>query len=110
MLSDKILFIRSFFVPMLLLAIAGCETKEASIGAHEWREYLGGHDRNHYSSLTEINASNVDQLQVAWVYHTKDSGQVQCNPIIVDGVLYAMTATTRPFALDAATGKESVGA
>ncbi|MEO8472634.1 MAG: PQQ-binding-like beta-propeller repeat protein [Chryseolinea sp.] len=71
-----------------------------------WPEYLGGPDRNHYSSLSQIDSGNVKDLKVAWEYHAKDSGQVQCNPIIVDGVLYALTATVQPFALDAATGKE----
>ena len=72
----------------------------------EWRDYLGGPDRNHYSTLTQIDSSNVTDLRVAWEYHTGDSGQVQCNPIIVDGRLYAVTANAEPFALDAATGKE----
>jgi len=71
-----------------------------------WPEYLGGPDRNHYSALQQINASNVSQLKVAWEYHTLDSGQIQCNPIIVNGVLYGMTASTQPFAIDAATGQE----
>lgn len=71
-----------------------------------WAEYLGGPDRNHYSSLSEIDLSNVNQLTMAWEYHTGDSGQVQCNPIIVDGRVYAVTATALPFALDGATGKE----
>lgn len=75
-------------------------------GGNEWAEYLGGPERNHYSTLTEINLSNVSQLVKAWEYHTGDSGQVQCNPIIVDGRLYAVTATAEPFALDAATGEE----
>jgi quinoprotein glucose dehydrogenase len=52
-------------------------------GSNEWREYLGGPERNHYSPLTQINAGNINQLQVAWEYHTGDSGQIQCNPIIV---------------------------
>jgi quinoprotein glucose dehydrogenase len=73
---------------------------------HEWREYLGGTHRNHYSTLEQITTSNVHQLEVAWEYHTLDTGQIQCNPIIVDGILYGMTATTQPFAIDAATGKE----
>lgn len=72
----------------------------------EWREYLGGPDRNHYSVLDQINADNVHQLEVAWTYHTTDTGQIQCNPIIVNGVLYGMTASTLPFALNAATGEE----
>lgn len=75
-------------------------------GSREWTEYLGGPERNHYSPLEQINTQNVGQLAVAWEYHTGDSGQIQCNPVIVNGVLYGMTATTRPFAVDAATGKE----
>ena len=72
----------------------------------EWREYLGGPERNHYSTLKQIDASNVKELKVAWESHTGDSGQVQCNPIIVDGRLFAVTANAEPFALDAVNGKE----
>jgi quinoprotein glucose dehydrogenase len=72
----------------------------------EWREYLGGSERNHYSTLTQIDSSNVRSLEIAWQYHTGDSGQVQCNPIIVDGRLFAVTANGEPFALDAATGEQ----
>jgi quinoprotein glucose dehydrogenase len=73
----------------------------------EWREYLGNPSRDHYSPLDQINAANVAQLKLAWEYHTGDtSGQMQVNPIIVDGVLYATTASVQVFALDAATGKE----
>ncbi|AQG79508.1 PQQ-binding-like beta-propeller repeat protein [Spirosoma montaniterrae] len=71
-----------------------------------WSEYLGGPDRSHYSALTQITPENVAQLQVAWTYTTADSGQIQTNPIIIDGVLYGVTPTVQAFALDAATGKE----
>ena len=98
-----------FAVPALLLAgLIACksESEKRSYGSREWKEYLGGPERNHYSPLEQITKENVSKLKIAWEYHTQDSGQIQCNPIIVDGVLYGMTATTRPFALDAATGKE----
>ncbi|MXV17069.1 outer membrane protein assembly factor BamB family protein [Hufsiella ginkgonis] len=72
----------------------------------DWREYLGGADRNHYSTLTQINQSNVSQLEIAWEYHTGIPGAIQCNPVIVDGVLYGMNASAQPFALNAATGEE----
>jgi len=71
-----------------------------------WGEYLGGPDRSHYSALTQISPQNVGQLKVAWTYSTPDSGQIQTNPIIVDGVLYGVTPTVQAFALDATTGKE----
>ena len=73
---------------------------------YDWPEYLGGSDRNHYSGLSQINTSNVATLEPAWEFHTGDSGQVQCNPIIVGNRLFAVTAYNHLFALDASTGKE----
>jgi quinoprotein glucose dehydrogenase len=99
-------------LPFLLLSLLGLSscldrsgTATTSSG-RDWPEYLGGPDRNHYSTLSQINLSNVGQLQKAWEYHTQDSGQIQCNPITVNGILFGMTANTQPFALDAATGRE----
>ncbi|KAA9035949.1 PQQ-binding-like beta-propeller repeat protein [Ginsengibacter hankyongi] len=77
-----------------------------------WSVYGGTKDAMHYSSLIEVDTSNVGELQVAWEYHTGDadtgsSTQIQCNPIIVNGVLYALSPKMKLFALDAATGKEN---
>jgi quinoprotein glucose dehydrogenase len=71
-----------------------------------WAEYSGGPDRSHYSSLSQINTGNVSKLEKAWEYKSGDSGQVQCNAIIVNGTLFGLTASSRVFALDAATGKQ----
>lgn len=72
----------------------------------DWSEYLGGPDRNHYSELDQITPENVKDLKVAWEYHSNDSGQVQCNPIIINGTLYGVTASNHLFALDAVSGEE----
>jgi quinoprotein glucose dehydrogenase len=78
----------------------------------DWPEYNGGPERNHYSPLTQITAENVQQLQVAWMYGSGGADsianrtQIQCNPLIIKGVLYGVSANTQAFALDAATGKE----
>ena len=76
-----------------------------------WRVYGGSKMAQHYSSLAQIDSSNVKQLQVAWEYHTHDAdtvghSQIQCSPIMVDGTLYGTTPKLRLFAVDAATGKE----
>lgn len=82
-------------------------TQEDKIPSYtEWTEYLGGPDRNHYSALTQINPENVKNLKVAWTYSTADSGQMQVNPIVVNGILYGVTSSVQAFAVDAATGKE----
>src|SRR6266851_7117985 len=75
----------------------------------EWRAFGGGLDNTHYSRLKQINRGNVQRLQVAWTYDTGDmfkGSEMQCNPIIIDGVLYATTPKLRVVALDAVTGKE----
>lgn len=69
----------------------------------------GGVDNIRYSPLTQINRRNVRTLQVAWTYDSQDAfrgSEMQSNPVIVDGVLYATTPTLKVIALDAANGRE----
>lgn len=73
---------------------------------NDWPEYLGGGDRNHYSPLSQVNLTNVGRLEPVWEFHSGDSGQVQCNPIIVGKQLFGVTASNKLFALDAANGRE----
>src|SRR5690606_24903918 len=89
-----------------LIAARQLSQEDRPVKNTEWTEYLGGPDRNHYSTLTQINKNNVKNLKVAWSYSMPDSGQTQANPIIVDGVLYGVTPAVQAFALDAATGKQ----
>ncbi len=71
---------------------------------------VGGSPFNlHYSALDEINKSNVSQLHVAWTYDSGDAypdSQIECNPIVIDGVMYVTTPTLRVVALNAATGEQ----
>jgi quinoprotein glucose dehydrogenase len=69
----------------------------------------GGDGNIRYSSLTQINKSNVGSLQVAWTYDSHDAftaSEMQSNPIVIDGVLYATTPTMKVVAVNAATGAE----
>jgi len=104
----------TFIKPFLLLfclVISACQ-KNSDGTYRTWRIKGGTADGIQYSSLTQINRQNVGSLKVAWMYSTRDAdtvknrSQIQCNPIVVDGIVYGTTATLRPFALDAATGKE----
>lgn len=98
----------TFFL-VLIVAAACKETVKESY--KNWEVYGGTKDGMHYSSLTEVDTNNVNQLQVAWTYHTGDvdtvsHSQIQCNPVIIDGVMYGLTAKMKMFAIDAATGKQ----
>jgi len=97
-----------YVLPVLGL-LSGC-SGELSNG-REWPSYQGGKERNQFSKLDQINRENVSRLQVAWTYHTGDASsegrsQIQCNPIVVHGVLFATSPQLDAFALDAATGRE----
>ena len=69
-----------------------------------WQSYGGGPDSSQYSSLKQINKSNVRQLQLAWSYAI-GGGALTFGPIVVDRTMY-VTKTGSIVALDAATGKE----
>jgi len=74
----------------------------------EWSVYSGGPDSIRYSKLTQVNRDNVQRLQVAWTFDSGDSfpaSENECNPIVVNGLLYATTPTINVVALDAGTGK-----
>src|SRR5262245_15839845 len=65
-----------------------------SSAQYEWRSYGDDPGGMRYSSLDQINRSNVTQLQRAWTYHTGEialglgSGSsratgFQCTPLVV---------------------------
>ncbi len=105
----------TFGITAITLAVACVrsgheQAAPAAVESGEWRHYLGDVGRSHYSPLSQIDRGNVDRLEVAWTYDTgpleSALSQIQCNPIVVDGVLYGTTPRSHVFALDAATGRE----
>ena len=75
----------------------------------DWPHYGNDAGRTHYSTLDQINKSNVGKLEVVWTYRTGDKtdrSTIEANPIIIRGVMYLTTASVKVAALDAATGAE----
>ena len=73
----------------------------------DWPIYGGVAESTRYSSLNQINRENVTNLKVAWTFDSGDAypgSEMQCNPLVVDGVLYATTPKVNVIALNAATG------
>ncbi|HUG10082.1 MAG TPA: PQQ-binding-like beta-propeller repeat protein [Opitutaceae bacterium] len=92
-----------------LAALLAAISIHASSG-DDWPVYLGDKGASHYSTLAQITPENVAQLEVAWTFNAGDARpaatQIQCNPLVIDGVLYGTTPQSKLFALDAATGRE----
>lgn len=89
--------------------IAGAPAASPSAPAVEasdkdWPVYNGGPSGDHYSTLTQINRSNVAKLKIAWQFETGEKGGIETNPIIVGRVLYTFTTSQKVMALYAATG------
>ncbi|HKP15534.1 MAG TPA: PQQ-binding-like beta-propeller repeat protein, partial [Gemmatimonadaceae bacterium] len=92
------------------------ESANPQSAAGEWTAYGKDVFGSRHSALTQVDTSNVARLQVAWTYHTGETGpQVQtrnprrsleATPIVVDGVMYLITPLGRIIALDPETGRE----
>ena len=103
-MNARIVFAGGIFICSQTIAARAAESTD-------WPSYLGDKARSHYSPLKQINAKNVNQLKVAWTYQSGGErpdgrSQIQCSPIIVDGVLYGTSPELVLFAINAATGKE----
>jgi glucose dehydrogenase len=77
----------------------------------EWPYYTADVKGSRYSPLDQINASNFNQLEVAWRFKTDNMGtrpeyKLEGTPLMVKGVIYATGGTRRSVvALDAKTGE-----
>ncbi len=74
----------------------------------EWPAVGGGGDNIKYSPLAQITPANVHRLEVAWTFDSGeafDGSEMQTNPLVIGGVLYAVTPRQRLVALDAASGR-----
>lgn len=72
-----------------------------------WTRSQGDAGSRRYSALTQINRQNVASLSEAWTYHSRDGERnIQCTPIVVQGMLFGPTAGRNLVALDASNGTE----
>ena len=72
-----------------------------------WERSHGDNGGTRYSALTQISRSNVADLAIAWTYYSHDSGvSLECNPIIVRGVMFTPTPGNNVVAVNAVTGVE----
>ena len=76
----------------------------------DWATYRGDNEGSAYSSLDQITAENVQQLEEAWHYDTRElvGPGMSSNPIIDAGVMYFADSELNLVALDE-IGRASVG-
>jgi quinoprotein glucose dehydrogenase len=72
-----------------------------------WHRSQGDNGGMRYSALDQINRQNVTNLQVAWIYHSKDgSNAIQCNPIVIGKVMIVPTPGKYIVGVNAENGQE----
>ncbi len=104
------MLLRNLILALIGLFFHSCTPSESlqTLDYSGWATFGGTKDAARYSSLDQINKENVKDLQLAWTFNTGDAterSQIQCQPIVVDGVLFATSPQVNVFALDATTGK-----
>ena len=100
-----------FTASAFALASQALGQTNTSVNEGDWPVYHGNEFAQRYSPLDQINASNVESLQIAWNFSTEKFGPPTdftnpSTPLEIDGILYANVASTRNvIALDATSGQ-----
>src|SRR5437870_3803735 len=76
----------------------------------DWVTNGGNLTNQRYSTLKQIDTSNVKQLKGAWMTRLKGSGfggkySAEATPLVKDGIMYMVTGNDDVFALNAKTGE-----
>jgi quinohemoprotein ethanol dehydrogenase len=89
-------------------AVPAFSAQLAGLPSHDWSTNGGSLSNDRYSTLDQIDGSNVAQLKGIWEVHLKSgdapkySGEAQ--PLEYHGVIYTITGADDVFATDAKTG------
>jgi len=71
----------------------------------DWAATGYNYQEQRFSPLTQINASNVGKLGLAWSADLPDARGQEATPIVIDGKLFVTGPWSKVFAYDAVTGK-----
>jgi alcohol dehydrogenase (cytochrome c) len=88
-------------LPVMSASAANDLTKPAG---KDWPAVGGGWTNNRFSTLSQINASNVKQLGGAWI-HQFEGEQSRASPVVADGMMF-ITAGPHVYAFNPATGEQ----
>ena len=72
---------------------------------HNWLTYSGDYDSQRHTTLDQIDPTNVDELELKWVFQAQSLQVFQTSPLVVDGIMYLTEAPNTVVALDATLGR-----
>jgi alcohol dehydrogenase (cytochrome c) len=87
-----------------LLRKAGAQYRPVT-SETSWPTYNGDPGGNRYTTLTQIDKTNVARLAQKWLFTLPEAAVLQTTPVVVDGLMY-VTMPNECFALDAGSGRQ----
>jgi quinohemoprotein ethanol dehydrogenase len=111
---ERVVQIAALVVAALVVAVVvdGCGSSESGLegAGSDWSTNGGAMSNQRYSTLDEIDTSNVAQLKGVWRTHLNGSGVAakysgESQPIVQDGVIYITTGNDDVFAVSVDSGK-----
>jgi PQQ-dependent dehydrogenase (methanol/ethanol family) len=105
----SLLLASTVFAPYAGAAPAQQAVPAGDPAGNDWAVYGGNLFNQRYSSLNQINSSNVAQLKGAWTYRTgasSDATSFESSPLVVGGTMYLTGPQSQVYALDARNGSE----
>src|SRR4029077_13580500 len=59
---------------------------------HNWMTYSGGYFGQRYSTLRQIDTTNVTNLELQWIFQANSFQSFSATPLVVDGIMYVTQA------------------
>ena len=72
---------------------------------HNWLTYSGTYASQRHTSLSQIRRSNIEELELKWVFQAQSLESFETTPLVVDGIMYITEAPNTALALDAVSGR-----
>src|SRR5881409_1614514 len=98
-------FLVSLVMPILRAQVLNDRLPRAAAEPHNWMMYSGTYASQRYSTLSQINPSNVKNLEQKWIFQAESLEKFETTPLVVDGIMYITQAPSDALALDAKTGR-----
>jgi alcohol dehydrogenase (cytochrome c) len=70
-----------------------------------WLTYSGAYSGQRYSTLRQIDSTNVKNLEMTWIFQNQVFGSWESSPLVVDGIMYLTQRPNDVLAIDAKTGR-----
>src|SRR6266699_6238029 len=103
--ASCLLFLFAMIPGSLSAQVTAERLLHASDEPQNWLTYSGSYASQRYSALQQINASNVKNLELKWVFQAQSLQKFETTPLVVDGIMYLPQSPNDVVARDAKTGR-----